>query len=359
MALERDRFEENRVDGLLYALGRGERPDAADSSDDALVGMLLDWRASTEATPFPAGPGDEAIDAALRSGGDTAPEQPASIDAARERRRKRRGMRSLSTIAVGAASVVAIAVGSVSVMAYNAQPGSPLWNANQSLFGGNSGKDNSVELVSALEKDLAAANEALQRGDNAEASRLLQSVSDRLDGVDSAADRVNLIRLRDQIQRQLDRGESGSRSSAPEATGGSTPGEKPRLEPGQTAAPSKEPQISEPAPAAPSAIPGQGENPDSSLAQIAPVPPPSQAPAAPSPSTDPVSPISPDDLSVLRAPSPTSDAGGNSGNDEGSQPTSRAKSGADSAQSPRSGSPGETGSADGGGGADLRSTDGN
>ena len=98
---------------------------------------------------------------------------------------------------------VAVAVGSMSIMAFNAQPGDPLWNVNQSIFGGES---TDIDLVSALERDLAAANDALSRGDTAKTDRLLQSVSERLDGVESAADRVNLIRIRDQIQRQLDRG---------------------------------------------------------------------------------------------------------------------------------------------------------
>lgn len=302
MALDRDRFDENRVDGFLDALGRGERPDAVDSTDDALFDLLLGARSATEAAPFPEGPSEYEIDSAFERGvaaDEDGTDQVASLDEARERREYRRGnrRRGLSTVAVGAALLVAVAVGSLSIMAFNAQPGDPLWNVNQSVFGGES---SDVDLVAALEKDLAAANDALSRGDNVEADRLLQSVSERLDGVESAADRVNLIRIRDQIQRQLDRGQAGERGALP--TPGTTESEPGQIQPDDEQAPA--PSTSAPAP-------------DSNI-QPAPEPtgaPPApqqdnQAPQPPTPSPepdrsiDPVSPLDPTDMQQLRqAPS--------------------------------------------------------
>lgn len=333
MAIEDDRFETNRVDELLDALGRGERPGAADSSDDALFGMLLDWRSTTEAAPLPSGPSEAEIDAAFAG----APDGPrvASLADARERRDRRSGARRWSTVLVGAASVVAVAVGSVSVMAYNAQPGSPLWDVNKSLFGGSESSD--VELVSALERDLAAANDALRRGDQDEAGRLLKSVSDRLDGVDSAADRVNLIRLRDQIQRELDRGDAGARGTVPPAAEPTGPAhlESGNPEPSATPQPSANP-VPPSGGASPTGVPP-------SLAQIPPtglpVPPVEQqaVPTSPQRSVDPVSPISPDDLSMLRAtsvqPTQQQEAPATGGGNAESSPRSGSPDGADSGSS--------------------------
>ena len=303
MALDRDRFDENRVDGFLDALGQGERPDAASSTDDALFDLLLGARSATEAAPFPEGPSEGDIDAAFDGGAasdDHGTHRVASIDEARERReQRRRGRRhGLSALAVGAASLVAVAVGSLSIMAFNAQPGDPLWNVNESIFGGES---SNVDLVAALERDLAAANDALSRGDTDEADLLLRSVSDRLDGVDSAADRVNLIRIRDQIQRQLDRGQAGERGALP--TPDTSDPSSGQIQQNDEQAPDPTTQISAP---------------NSELQQTpeptgAPVPPPNNHEPVPAPpmttepdrSMDPVSPLDPTDMQQLRQAVPT------------------------------------------------------
>lgn len=303
MALDRDRFDENRVDGFLDALGQGKRPDAVDSTDDALFDLLLGARSATEAAPFPEGPSEYEIDTAFERGAATdedGTEHVTSLDEARERREHRRGgrKRGLSTIAVGAASLVAVAVGSMSIMAFNAQPGDPLWNVNQSIFGGES---TDIDLVSALERDLAAANDALSRGDTAKTDRLLQSVSERLDGVESAADRVKLIRIRDQIQRQLDRGQVGERGALP------TP-ESPDPDSGQIK-PNDE-QV--PVPTTETSVPNSAQQ-QAPEPTGAPVPPPENQdlvppPANPSPDRGidpPVSPLDPTDMQQLRQAEPT------------------------------------------------------
>lgn len=327
MALDRDRFDENRVDGILDALGQGERPDAVTSTDDALFDLLLGARSATEAAPFPEGPSEYDIDTAFERGAATdedGTDHVTSLDEARERREHRRGgrKRGLSTIAVGAASLVAVAVGSLSIMAFNAQPGDPLWNVNQSIFGGES---SDVELVSALERDLAAANDALSRGDTAEADRLLQSVSERLDGVESAADRVNLIRIRDQIQRQLDRGQAGERGALPAPE--SPDPNSGQIQPNEEQAPVPTTETSVPNSA-------QQQAPEPTGAPVPPpnnqdpVPPPPATPA-PDRSIDPVSPLDPTDMQQLRqavptqsnqsTPSPTQETtqSGNSGGNSG------------------------------------------
>lgn len=227
MALSGDEFDVNNVDRLLDTLGRGQHPADGNSTvdaDDPLVDLLHQWRAEVSAEPLPEGPTSAQIDEVY------AASKVTSLDTARRRRddRRRSGRaHGRNAVAVAAAAVLAVAFGSLSVLAYNAGPGDPLWQINKNLFNHNA---EDIELVAALERDLQMAHEALVAGDTARATQILDSVSDRIDGVQSAADRVNLIRLRDQIERDINREQSGN-SGPVEAPAPPEPVEPPAAQP--------------------------------------------------------------------------------------------------------------------------------
>lgn len=284
------------VDDLLDALSRGERPEAADAADGALYDLLLGWRDEVEAEPLPAGPTQHDIDSAY---GESAVPSLAVARKRREERRRPAVNHGRNAFFVGAAAVLAVAFGSLSVLAYSAQPGDALWQVNKTFFNNNA---EGIELVSALRGDLDAANAALAAGDRERATELLESVSARLDGVQSAADRVELIRLRDQIERDINRG------AAP------APAPAPQVEPTQPPAP-------QPSPApAPAPAPQPGIDPLATVtpapSSAEPLPPSSQvpdprrplSPVDPLPSTAPVSPLDPSVMELRNTqPDRTSD----------------------------------------------------
>src|SRR5699024_710462 len=102
----------------------------------------------------------------------------------------------------GAAAVAAMIVGGLSVAAHSAMPGDPLWGVSKTVFADSAGD---VELVSDLSEHLTAADLAAREGDREKAERLLGEVSERLDEVGDASERVELMKRRDAIQRGLSR----------------------------------------------------------------------------------------------------------------------------------------------------------
>ena len=102
----------------------------------------------------------------------------------------------------GAAAVAAVVVGGLSVAAHSAMPGDPLWGVSKTIFSDRAGE---VELVNDLSEYLAAADDAAREGDRDEAERLLEKVSQRLDEVSDASERVELMKRRDAILRDLSR----------------------------------------------------------------------------------------------------------------------------------------------------------
>ena len=81
-------------------------------------------------------------------------------------------------------------------------PGDPLWGVSKTIFSDRAGE---VELVSDLTEHLAAADLAAREGDRDTAERLLDEVTDRLDEVADASERVELMKRRDAIMRDLSR----------------------------------------------------------------------------------------------------------------------------------------------------------
>lgn len=190
-----DPAEVERDDEHINALGRGDRP----AGDDALLALLAGWRAEVDAAPLPALPGDQEIAVAL------AP----NVTRLRPRRgwagsgEHHHGQRpALWQAVTGAAAVAAVIVGGLSVAAHSAMPGDPLWGVSKTIFSDRAGE---VELVSDLSEHLAAADVAAREGDHDKAERLLGEVTERLDEVSDASERVELMKRRDAIKRDLSR----------------------------------------------------------------------------------------------------------------------------------------------------------
>ncbi|PAY23689.1 hypothetical protein CEY15_07300 [Dietzia natronolimnaea] len=184
-----------RDDQLLDALGAGGRP----TDTDTLATLLADWRGELDSAPLPELPGDEEIGVAL------AP----NVSRLWPRRGWARshehhhGQRpALWQAVIGAAAVAAVIVGGLSVAAHSAMPGDPLWGVSKTIFADRAGE---VELVSDLTEHLAAADLAAREGDRERAERLLDEVSGRLDEVADASERVELMKRRDAIRRDLSR----------------------------------------------------------------------------------------------------------------------------------------------------------
>ncbi|GLB64997.1 hypothetical protein NCCP2495_28770 [Dietzia sp. NCCP-2495] len=215
-----DRAEVARDDELLDLLGSGELTD----SDDPLVALLADWRAETDAAAMPPLPSAEEIEVAMAS----------NVTQLRPRRVwTRRGDHHHGTrpalwqAVTGAAAVAAMIVGGLSVAAHSAMPGDPLWGVSKTIFSDRAGE---VELVNDLSEYLAAADDAAREGDHSEAERLLEQVSQRLDEVTNAAERVELMKRRDAILRDLSR---VTPTAVPSPAPAPDPGPAPAPQPGQ------------------------------------------------------------------------------------------------------------------------------
>lgn len=193
-----DPAELERDEELLAALGAGERP-GADGADADLLAMLADWRSEVGSAPLPDLPGDEEIAVALSP--NVAPLRPRR-GGVRSGRHHHGQRPALWQAATGAAAVAAMIVGGLSVAAHSAMPGDPLWGVSKTVFADRAGD---VELVSDLSEHLTAADLAAREGDREKAERLLGEVSERLDEVGDASERVELMKRRDAIQRGLSR----------------------------------------------------------------------------------------------------------------------------------------------------------
>jgi hypothetical protein len=98
---------------------------------------------------------------------------------------------------------------------------------SKTIFSDRAGE---VELVGDLSEDLTAADLAAREGDRDRAERLLAEVSDRLDEVADASERVELMKRRDAIRRDLSR---VTPSSVPSPAPAPAPTPAPQPGPGQ------------------------------------------------------------------------------------------------------------------------------
>ncbi|OAV79193.1 hypothetical protein AYO52_09140 [Dietzia sp. 111N12-1] len=190
-----DQAEVDRDDALLDTLGRGDRPEG----DEPLLALLADWRADLDSAKLPELPGDEQIEVALAPNVSRLWPRRGRVRSNEHHHGQRPALWQAVT---GAAAVAAVIVGGLSVAAHSAMPGDPLWGVSKTMFSDRAGN---VELVSDLSEYLAAADLAAREGDRNEAERLLDEVSERLDEVSDASERVELMKRRDAIKRDLSR----------------------------------------------------------------------------------------------------------------------------------------------------------
>ena len=277
----------DRLDALFSGLGAGDRPEGADPAETELLGILADWRADLDERalpPLPAIPEDFGADRGAGDGG-LAPVLPLT------RRRGRvcdgghhHGRRpALWQAVTGAAAVAAVLVGGLSIVAHDARPGDPLWGINKTIFSDHAGD---VELVSDLTDRLAEADAAARRGDRETAARILDEVSARLGEVGDTEARVELMRRRDAIERDLVRVDpSAVPSPTPDAPAPTPAPDEPAPAPSEAPQTSAAPEAPEPAPSPQPAPPEETLTIETEAPTTA-APAPAPTTAAPEPSVD-------------------------------------------------------------------------
>jgi hypothetical protein len=234
--------------------------------------MLTRWRGT-----LPAGPTDARLLAAVT----------ATVAVPRERRR-------FPKLTAGVAAGVFLTVGSITAAAAQAGPDSPLWPITQLVFGDLA---ESRTVTQTAEDTLRDAKAAAERGDAAEAARLLAKADELTERITepAAAGRVRdaIAALRDVIERgagTTSRSDVDGRSATPTPTGDRPPADattpdSPKPDPrGPDAPPSERPGSSSPVTESPGDLP-----------QIS-LPPETSTPSDPSSTPDPSASVPPSDL---------------------------------------------------------------
>lgn len=277
------------TDAFLNALARGEDPS---NSSDPLAALLLDLKTEID-RPI-------AADHVFTPGRASGSSQPASLDAARQRREQRgvrpggrrarkHGMSPWAAGLVGAAAASTVLAGTGAAL-YNATPDSALWGPATSVFGERAA---AVELATTLQQLEVAKKE----GDEDHANELLRQ----------ARELVETMKAPAQVSREGSEGREGTSTTAeptPKTTTVTvtvtTTPEAP--EPGQSPEPTLQPS---PAPQPPATAPapaqsnqgGQGGQGNQGNQPVNP-------PAAPAPPVQP-QPVAPQQPSASAAASQT------------------------------------------------------
>jgi hypothetical protein len=168
-------------DAFLDALG-GPHPRIS-PSDEALADVLLQWRREVDAQPIA-----ELVDT------DTA---MALVAGARRPAPRRNPV--LMPFAAAAALLV-IAFSGVGLAAKSAEPGDRLWGVTQVLYQEHA---RSVEAANTIERELEAAETALQQGREADAAGLLDRAEQELGVVAEADGRSQLAERHDVLWSKL------------------------------------------------------------------------------------------------------------------------------------------------------------
>ena len=144
-------------DALLDALSRDRLPGGWEltDADHQLASMLAGWRHEVDARPMPLHPTVDEVEAEI-----------ARVDRAATHRGAFRRLRYVA----GAAAVVVVAFGAVTVLAQNAEPGDPLWNVKETMFGSEA----SATIASSnVQSNMEKAEQALAGGDKRAAAEYL------------------------------------------------------------------------------------------------------------------------------------------------------------------------------------------
>jgi hypothetical protein len=153
--------------------------------DYELAALLSNWRADISATPMPAGPSLEEVEAGVSA----------------QRRADSRG-RSLrmARYTAGAAAVCAILFGGVSVVAHESSPGDPLWGVKEVMFGADA---SATLALAGVEDNLDHAIESLASGDKSTATTYLNRAQSQLADVNDADKRAALQAKIDELRGKL------------------------------------------------------------------------------------------------------------------------------------------------------------
>lgn len=144
-------------DALLDALSRDRLPGGWEltDADHQLASMLAGWRHDLDARPMPLHPTVDEVEAEI-----------ARVDRAASHRGAFRRLRYVA----GAAAVAVVAFGAVTVLAQNAEPGDPLWNVKETMFGSEA----SATIASSnVQSNMEKAEQALAGGDKRAAAEYL------------------------------------------------------------------------------------------------------------------------------------------------------------------------------------------
>lgn len=144
-------------DALLDALSRDRLPGGWEltDADHQLASMLAGWRHDIDARPMPMHPTVDEVEAEI-----------ARIDRSTNQRTAFRRLRFVA----GAAAVAVVAFGAVTVLAQNAEPGDPLWNVKETMFGSEA----SATIASSnVQSNMEKAEQALAGGDKRAAAEYL------------------------------------------------------------------------------------------------------------------------------------------------------------------------------------------
>ncbi len=162
------------TDRFFDALAARESVDFADSGDDELAALLVQWRDELSWPPASALVSDDEAIAALDSG-------------LAARRLRRRGM-----MLTGSVAAAVLAFGGFGVMVGDAQPGDSLYGVHAVLFGeAPSVHDDQIEL--AAKTELAKVQQMIAQGEWQQAQDRLAAVNDTLQDVNDTNRKQNLI----------------------------------------------------------------------------------------------------------------------------------------------------------------------
>jgi hypothetical protein len=172
-------------DEFIEALLTQQVVPANNPVDYELAALLSNWRADISATPMPAGPSLDEVEAGISA----------------QRRADSRG-RSLrmARYTAGAAAVCAILFGGLSVVAHESSPGDPLWGVKEVMFGADA---SATMALAGVEDNLDHAIESLASGDKSTATAFLNRAQSQLADVNDADKRAALQAKIDELRGKL------------------------------------------------------------------------------------------------------------------------------------------------------------
>lgn len=169
---------------FLDALAAREPVDFTDAGDDALAGLLEEWRDELRWPPASALVSEDQAVAALESG-----------LAARQRRR--RGM-----MVAGSVAAAVLAFGGFGSMVGDAQPGDSFYSLHALVFGeAASVHDDEIEL--AAKSELAEVEQMIAQGRWDQAQNRLAAVNDTVQNVNDTNRKQNLIDRVNQLNAKV------------------------------------------------------------------------------------------------------------------------------------------------------------